>query len=124
MRKGVALLLALFLAATCLTMLTPTLASGSTAWATKASMHVPRASLGAAVVNGQIYAIGGVLDPPSYVTCTGTNEKYDPASNQWTLKSDMPTPRASFAIASVEGKIYCIGGTTGLKDGQVVVCGG
>jgi hypothetical protein len=121
MRKGTAVLLMLILAATCLIMLTPTL--GSDVWATKASMHVARASLGAAVVNGQIYAIGGVLDPPSYVTCTGVNEKYDPTNNQWTLKSSMPTARASFAIVAVEGKIYCIGGTTGLNNGEVQVSG-
>jgi N-acetylneuraminic acid mutarotase len=85
-------------------------------------MHIARSSLGAAVVDGEIYAIGGVLDPPSYVTCTGANEKYDLANNQWTFRTAMPTARASFAVAAVEGKIYCIGGTTGLDNGQVVVC--
>jgi N-acetylneuraminic acid mutarotase len=98
-------------------------AANSDAWETKASMNVARSSLGAAVLNGEIYAIGGVIDPPSYVTCTGANEKYDPISNQWTTKTAMPTARASFATAVVNGKIYCIGGTTGLKDGQTIVSG-
>jgi hypothetical protein len=123
MRKFTSLLLLLVLTAACLFMLPPVLASGSDAWATKASMHTARSSLGAAVVNGEIYAIGGVLDPPSFVTCTGVNENYDPASNQWTGKAAMPTARASFACAAVDGKIYCIGGTIGLKDGQVMVSG-
>jgi hypothetical protein len=35
----------------------------------------------------------------------------------------MPTPRASFATAVVDDKIYCIGGTTGVMNGQVKVSG-
>jgi len=119
MRINAVLLLILLLTAVCLT-INPLQATDSQVWETKSSMHTARASLGVAVVNGNIYAIGGVIEPPSYVTCSGANEKYDPKSNQWTIKTSMPTPRASFATAVVEGKIYCIGGTTGLKDGQVV----
>ncbi len=120
MQVKVTLALIALLMVTCLT-INPAQASTSTAWETKTSMHVARASLGVAVVNGEIYAIGGVIDPPSYITCTGANEKYDPESNQWITQTDMPTPRASFATAVVDGKIYCIGGTTGFKDGQVMV---
>ncbi|MGD6933923.1 MAG: Kelch repeat-containing protein [Candidatus Bathyarchaeia archaeon] len=122
MQVKIALTLITLLIFTCLT-INPAQAATSNAWETKASMHVARSSLGAAVVNGEIYAIGGVIDPPSYVTCTGANEKYDPTSNQWTTKTSMPTPRASFATAVVEDRIYCIGGTTGLNEGQVIVTG-
>ena len=86
-------------------------------------MQVARASLGVAVVNGQIYAIGGVVDPPSWVQCTSTNEKYDPATDRWVFKASMPTSRASFGIAVYNNKIYCIGGTTDVKNGQYVVSG-
>lgn len=117
-----ALLLLTLLTVSCLTT-NLSLASISNVWETKASMNVARSSLGAAVVNGEIYAIGGVLDPPSYVVCTSVNEKFSPETNKWTTKTGMLTARASFATAVVDGKIYCIGGTTGLKDGQVIVSG-
>jgi hypothetical protein len=44
---------------------------------------------------------------------TGSNEEYDPATDTWTYKAAMPTPRAVFAIAVYQNKIYCIGGKTG-----------
>ena len=120
--QKVALLFIVLLTFSCLT-INSTSAASFDVWEAKTSMHVARSSLGAAVVNGEIYAIGGVIDPPSYVTCTGFNEKFDPESNQWTVKTAMLTARASFATAVVDGKIYCIGGTTGLKDGQIIVSG-
>jgi N-acetylneuraminic acid mutarotase len=58
-----------------------------------------------AVVNGKIYAIGG--------DNLATNEEYDPATDTWTFKAPMPTPRARFGIAVFQNKIYCIGGQNG-----------
>ena len=37
-------------------------------------------------------------------------EEYNPTTNTWTTKAEMPTPRFSFAIAVYHNKIYCIGG--------------
>jgi hypothetical protein len=81
-------------------------------WESKAPMHVARSGLGVAVVNGKIYGIGGSTESGTDKTggFVGTNEEYDPTTDKWTLKASMPTPRRSFAIASHEGKIYCIGG--------------
>jgi N-acetylneuraminic acid mutarotase len=87
-------------------------ASGDS-WVSKASMHVARGGLGVAVVNGKIYAIGGSTDDgnwPANGGLVGTNEQYDPATDTWTLKEPMPTPRYGFAIATYQNKIYCIGG--------------
>jgi len=69
--------------------------------------------LGVVAVDGKIYAIGGTTElgyEPSSVV--GTNECYDPGSDMWTTLEPMPTPRTNFAIATYEGKIYCIGGYT------------
>jgi N-acetylneuraminic acid mutarotase len=84
-------------------------AADGDSWAERAPMPTARAGLGVAVVNGKIYAIGG-LDNNTYL---GVNEEYDPDTNSWTTKAPMPTARSGFAIAVYDRKIYVIGGTTG-----------
>ena len=65
MSKSAVLLLALiFLTAFCLA-LTPAFSSEpikENSWTPKSSMQVARSGLGVAVVNGRIYALGGVAD--------------------------------------------------------------
>jgi len=119
MRKAVALLISLaFLTVSCVIMAKPVFSSTDAAentWATKAPMHVARSNLGVAVVDGKIYAIGGSTRSGARVLTggvVGTNEEYDPATDTWRSRIPMPTPREDFAIASYEGKIYCIGGYT------------
>src|SRR5262249_43376576 len=76
--------------------------------------------LAAATVNGKIYAMGGTIGPTLYLN---TVEVYDPANNSWctststtptalcpTPPAPMPTARGYFAAATVNGKIYAIGG--------------
>ena len=79
-------------------------------WETKQPMPTPRSSLGVAVVNGKIYAMGGFPD-------LNTTEEYDPATDTWTTKAAMPTPRFNFAVATYENRIYCIGGMTAKRQG-------
>ena len=78
-------------------------------WKKKAGMPTARMWLTTAVVNGKIYAIGG-LD--SYLgKVLRTVEVYDPILDSWTRKADMHTARRSLSSAVVNGKIYVIGGT-------------
>jgi N-acetylneuraminic acid mutarotase len=74
-------------------------------------MTTTRAGLSASAVNGKIYAIGGGLSWGG--TCVSAVEEYDPATDTWTTKSDMPTARANLSTCVVNGKIYAIGGATG-----------
>jgi len=115
-------LMLISLTALCIVVIKPVWASGDS-WALKAPMHEARAHLGVTVANGKIYAIGGSTESGQWTisngfigTVTGgfvgTNEEYDPATDTWTLKKPMPTPRAGFAIAAYQNKIYCIGGLT------------
>jgi len=104
----------------------PLVSAAENYWVTKNAMQQARSGLGVAAVNGKIYAIGGVISSgfvPSSpgsavyagktsVDVTGANEEYDPATDMWTYKAAMPTPRAVFAIAVYQNKIYCIGGKT------------
>ncbi|MGW8289149.1 MAG: Kelch repeat-containing protein, partial [Candidatus Bathyarchaeia archaeon] len=84
-------------------------------WKIKKSMPTARGGLGVAVVNDQIYAIGGSNGD----TQLNVTEEYNPVTDTWTTKSSMPTPRSGFAIAVYQNKIYCIGGTTGDSDNSV-----
>jgi hypothetical protein len=130
MRKSAALLLVVvFLTASCLSVSKPAFSSADIvedSWVSKAPMHQARTGLGVAVVNDRIYAVGGstaigslpsvgggaVLGYNDLGGHTGTNEEYDPASDTWTTKISMPTPRIVFATAVCQNKIYCIGGKT------------
>jgi hypothetical protein len=57
-----------------------------------------------------IYTIGGRdLRGPS--ANLGTVEAYDPATDTWTAKARMPTPRHAFtATSGPDGRIYAVGG--------------
>jgi len=93
------------------------LASGSEEgeWARKADMPTARRDLSASVVDGIVYAIGGtivtnVTEWGGDSTEVATVEAYDPATDKWTKKVDMPTPRSGVATSVIDGKIYAIGG--------------
>jgi hypothetical protein len=116
-KSAAAMLVLVFLTASCLAV-KPALSSADVtenSWVSKAPMNKARHSLGAAVVNGKIYAIGGTMlvyqdKLRTESTEVGINEEYDPATNTWSLKKPMPASCSDFATAVYEGKIYCIGG--------------
>jgi hypothetical protein len=73
-------------------------------------MPTARGTLSTSVVDGKIYAIGGILynmEPP-----LSTVEVYDPATDTWTGKAPIPTARAALSTCVVDGKIYAIGGSS------------
>ena len=45
-----------------------------------------------------------------------TIEEYDPMTDTWTKKADMPTARFAPATSAVNGFIYVIGGTPGFPE--------
>ena len=68
-------------------------------------MPTPRHGLSTSVLNGKIYAISGFDG-----TNMATVEEYDPASDTWAKKADLPNLRSHVATQVVDGKIYAIGG--------------
>jgi N-acetylneuraminic acid mutarotase len=84
-------------------------------WTAKSPMPTARGGLGVAVVNGKIYAIGGLNND----TQLNVNEEYNPVTDKWATRASMPTARSGFAIAVYQNKIYCIGGTVGDSDDLV-----
>jgi N-acetylneuraminic acid mutarotase len=85
-------------------------ADPESSWTTLSPMPTPRGGFGLAVVNGKIYAIGGINGNNLPVS---TTEEYNPQTDEWTSKMPMPTPRSGFAISVYQNKIYVIGGTVG-----------
>jgi N-acetylneuraminic acid mutarotase len=83
-------------------------------WLSVSNLPAARYGLAAASVNGKIYAIGG-YDGSSYQWSSyqSTIYVYDPAqpTNGWLSVSNLPAARGGLAAASVNGKIYAIGGT-------------
>ena len=81
-------------------------------WMQKANMLTPRWGPSTSVVNGKIYAIGGDENPSGNGNSPSPMvEEYDPLTDTWTAKTDMPTPRWLLSTSVVEGKIYAIGGS-------------
>ena len=82
-------------------------------WVRKADMPTQRSYFDTCIVNGKIYAIGGEIDRFGDVS-VATVEMYDPKTDTWTQRADMPTARTTSASV-VSGKIYAIGGTKSHK---------
>ena len=58
-------------------------------------MPTPRHGLAVAVVNNQIYALGGVTSGGAYGTLLSTNERYTPLESDSSLPTPTPTPTSS-----------------------------
>ena len=79
-------------------------------WTTKAPMPVARNWLSATTVDGKIYVIGGFAFPSSGIRSLTKVEVYDPATDTWERKADMPTPRWGIGAVAARSKIYVFGG--------------
>ena len=64
--------------------------------------------IGAVVLNGSIYMMGGWEENP--VPDVATLLRYDPASNAWTQLADMPDSQGASGATVIDGKIYVVGG--------------
>jgi N-acetylneuraminic acid mutarotase len=63
--------------------------------------------MGIAVLNGLIYAAGGLVDGG---TAVGDLTVYNPATNTWATLAPMPTPRDHLIAEAANGRLYAIGG--------------
>ena len=82
-------------------------------WAKSQSMNRARCSAAISVVNGEIYAIGGIGWPPNrdksgrYLSNV---EVFNPKTNQWQERTEMSVPKAAHSTSVIDGKIYVMGG--------------
>jgi N-acetylneuraminic acid mutarotase len=82
-------------------------------WSTAASMGTRRDNPGSAAFNGKIYVFGGRTrnaDGSTPVPILNTTEMYDPATNTWTAKANMPTARRTMVVGTLNGRAQVMGG--------------
>ncbi len=82
-------------------------------WTAKAPIPAPRKGVVTAVVNNILYVMG---DFASFATSSVNSapgvEAYDPATDTWTQKAQMPTSRSNFMLSVLNNMIYAVGGMT------------
>ena len=67
-------------------------------WTTGAPWNSYRGGFASATLNGKLYMIGGYrAGADGSATLVGTTNVYDPATNTWSLKAGLPTPKSWLA---------------------------
>jgi len=77
-------------------------------WSTGVSLPTPLCDGAAAVVNGVLYVMGGVLQDG--MTYTNAVWAYNPRRKAWSAKSPLPSARDSMGAVVENNIIYVIGG--------------
>ncbi|KAJ8274131.1 hypothetical protein COCON_G00087560 [Conger conger] len=78
-------------------------------WTQQAPLNVPRNRVGVAVVDGNIYAVGGSCGSVHHSSV----ERYDPETAQWAFVAPMSVARLGAGVASCGGALYVAGGYDG-----------
>ena len=110
--RGVRLLACLLLAAS----MSESHAADVGHWMTGTPAPTARTEVAAAAVDGLIYVVGG-FEPRSLWTLWQSSvsarvEAYDPVTNQWVSKPDLPVGLHHAGAAVVDGMLYIVGGFT------------
>ena len=82
-------------------------------WTEKTGMPTARDGLSVSVLNGKLYAIGGVPDPVGADKREGYTsivEEYDPGTDKWKRVADMTVTRRYLSTTTFNGRIYATGG--------------
>ncbi|KAJ1470704.1 hypothetical protein T484DRAFT_1846772, partial [Baffinella frigidus] len=76
-------------------------------WETVAPMSMTRYCCGVAVMNGRLYAVGGVDIKYNKLASV---ESFDPESGEWSEEPPMLTARYNCGVGEEAGKLYVVGG--------------
>lgn len=84
----------------------------SNSWGKVKSPNTLHQGGAAGVIDGKMYVVGGRERPRpgALLQPIGALSAYDPATNSWTARKPMPTPRSELAAAVINGKLYAVGG--------------
>ena len=81
-------------------------------WVARAPLPNPRHHMGAAVLGGSIYAVGGQHAHDSQLATQNDVHAYDAVSNAWTQRADLPKSvgHISSSTFAMDGRILVLGG--------------
>ena len=82
-------------------------------WSAGPALPTPRAGLGAVVLDGRLYALGGESTPGGVSDAV---ERYEPGSRAWVQLEPMPYRGHGLGAVVVGGAIYVMGGFTAPSD--------
>jgi N-acetylneuraminic acid mutarotase len=88
-------------------------------WTKKKAMPVPVHRFAVAAYGDKIYVFGGFKYPDNGANAWQPVDnvwRYDPAGDDWTALTPMPSKRGATAAAVVDGRIFVIGGATTQPD--------
>lgn len=87
---------------------------GMKSWEEIAPMPTPRFAASAVVVNGQLWALGGVAFTPQGFNEYDRIETFDPREGKWTVHSlKLPWPSAGQGACVADDRLYMFGGFRG-----------
>lgn len=81
-------------------------------WENRPMLARARQEVGAAVLGGKVYVVGGIGAERSA-------EVYDPATRRWSALPDLPVGTHHMAVAAAKGRLYVIGGIGAGAQNQV-----
>lgn len=94
--------------------------TGSGHWMTGAPAPTARTEVAVAALDGLIYVVGGFERPSSWriwqSSVSTKVEAYDPTSNRWSSKPDLPIGLHHAGAAVLNGALYVVGGFTQSDD--------
>ena len=94
-------------------------------WKKGTDMPAPRSHFATAVVDGKIYAFGGLTQVErrgrKIEKTVSAIEAYDPAADAWQKIGDSPQARQRMATAELNGKVYLSGGSNNVGGGGTTV---
>ncbi|WP_157875889.1 carboxypeptidase regulatory-like domain-containing protein [Streptacidiphilus griseoplanus] len=83
-------------------------------WAIAADNPDALAGAGTAVLDGKLYAVGGMTTEDAF---HATVSVYDPRTNKWSAVHSYPERVYGASCGAIAGKLYCAGGVTNLSSG-------
>lgn len=71
---------------------------------------MPISEVGVAQVEGKVYVVGGTVERGD---ATSSNMMYDPVSDRWEMRADLPQALHHVGLTELGGMLYAIGGLRG-----------
>jgi N-acetylneuraminic acid mutarotase len=84
----------------------------SNTWTSGPPLPEPRHHAWAAALDGKLYVIGGYSSLDRPWPAHNSVFVFDPKTNAWTTRHEMPTARGALVVLPYKGKLYAIGGAT------------